>query len=228
MTMDKVAAEKAIKRFFAKHSVCMKATLTHSTGGKVYELFCLAKTLEWLRSTYRVHIRLANGTTVNFKASPGNIDRSRSYFVISKGHQQLELHTDIQIKTLGASMIGGRCDRSGYHEIDLVLIDPSVPDVSMPQHDQVLLGVECKSHAKFEKGILKQVLGIRRELSLLSQPTVSNLEGLFGPVMHPRHASPMVNASPASLYWVAYVDPKGDDYKISPSSFSIEFKHWQP
>lgn len=228
MTMDKAAAEKAITGYFAKHSACMKATLTKSTGGKIYELFCLAKTLEWLRSTYGVSIRLVNGTIVNFKASPGNIDRSRSYFVISKDGRHLELHTDIQVRTLGASMIGGWCDKSGYHEIDLVLIDPSVPDVSMPQHDQVLLGVECKSHAKFEKGILKQVLGIRRELSLLSQPTVSKLEHSFGPVMHSGHGSPMVNANPASLYWVTYVDPKGDDYKISPSSFSIEFKHWQP
>ena len=228
MKMDKAAAEKAITGYFAKHSACMKATLTKSTGGKIYELFCLAKTLEWLRSTYRVSIRLVNGTTVNFKASPGNIDRSRSYFVISKGPKYLELHTDIQVETLGASMIGGLCDRSGYHEIDLVLIDPSVPDVGMPRHDQVLLGVECKSHAKFEKGILKQVLGIRRELSLLSQPTVSNLEDFFGPVMHFGDSSPIVNANPASLYWVAYVDPKGNDYKISPSSFSIEFKHWEP
>jgi hypothetical protein len=162
------------------------------------------------------------------KASPGNIDRSRSYFVISKGHQHLELHTDIQVKTLGASLIKGWVGKSGYHEIDLVLIDPGVPDGDMPQHDQVVLGVECKSHAKFDKGIVKQVLGIRRELSFLSGPTESILEHFFGPVMHIGGDSPIVNANPASLYWVTYVDPKGDDYKISPSSFSIEFKHWQP
>jgi hypothetical protein len=228
MMMDKAAAEKAITGYFAKHSACMKATLTKSTGGKIYELFCLAKTLEWLRSTYGVSILLVKGTTVNFKASPGNIDRSRSYFVISKGHQHLELHTDIQVKTLGASLIKGWVGKSGYHEIDLVLIDPGVPDGDMPQHDQVVLGVECKSHAKFDKGIVKQVLGIRRELSFLSGPTESILEHFFGPVMHIGGDSPIVNANPASLYWVTYVDPKGDDYKISPSSFSIEFKHWQP
>lgn len=228
MTMDTAAAKKAITGYFAKHSACMKATLTKSTGGKIYELFCLAKTLEWLRSTYGVHIRLIHGTTVNFKASPGNIDRSRSYFVISKGRQYLELHTDIQVRTLGASLIKGWVGKSGYHEIDLVLIDPSVPDGDMPQHDQLILGVECKSHAKFEKGIVKQVLGIRRELSFLCRPTVSNLECIFGPVMHRTGQSPEVKANPASLYWVTYVDPRGDDYKISPSSFSIEFKHWDP
>ena len=228
MTMDKAAAEKAITEYFAKHSACMKATLTKSTGGKIYELFCLAKTLEWLRSTYGVSIHLVNGTTVNFKASPGNIDRSRSYFEVSIDGRHLELHTDIQVKTLGASLITGWVGKSGYHEIDLVLIYSSVADGDMPQHDEVVFGVECKSHAKFEKGIVKQVLGIRRELSFLTDPTVSSLEAFFGPFMHFGHSSPMVNANPASMYWVAYVDPKGDDYKVSPSSFSIEFKHWEP
>ena len=150
MTMDKAAAEKTITGYFSKHSACMKATLAKSTGGKIYELFCLAKTLEWLRSTYGVSIRLVNGTTVNFKASPGNIDHSRSYFEVSKDGRHLELHTDIQVKTLGASLIVGWVGKSGYHEIDLVLIYPGVPDGDMPQHDQVVLGVECKSHAKFD------------------------------------------------------------------------------
>lgn len=228
MTMDKAAAEKAISGYFSKHSACMKATLTKSTGGKIYELFCLGRTLEWLRSTYGVSIHLVNGTTVNFKASPGNIDYSRSYFEVRKDGQHLELHTDIQVKTLGATLTTGWVGKSGYHEIDLVLIYPGVPDGEMPQHDHVVLGVECKSHAKFEKGIVKQVLGIRRELSFWSAPNVSNLEAFFGPVIHFGPSSPMVRADPPSLYWVAYIDRQGDEYKFSPSSFSIEFKHWQP
>ena len=80
----------------------------------------------------------------------------------------------------------------------------------------------------FDKGIVKQVLGIRRELSYLSDSTVSNLEDFFGSVMHVWPSSPIVRADPPSLYWVAYIDPKGDDYRTSPGAFSIEFKHWQP
>ncbi len=228
MTLDQAKAKKAISTFFNTHKACMKATLVKSTGGKIYELYCLARTLEWLRSTYGVSIRLTNGTAVNFKASPGNIDRSRSYFIVSKHAEFLELHTDIQVQTLGASNIGGWVGRSGYHEIDLVLIDPNVPDGHMPRHSEVALGVECKSNAKFEKGIVKQVLGIRRELSLLSQPTRSELDKVFGPAINLGGYSPFVNADPASLYWLTYIDQSGDDYAGSPGFFSIEFKHWQP
>ncbi|WP_298359577.1 hypothetical protein [uncultured Litoreibacter sp.] len=228
MTLDKAKAKKSISTFFNTHNACMKATLAKSTGGKIYELYCLARTLEWLRSTYGVSIRLANGTVVNFKASPGNIDRSRSYFIVAKHGRLLELHTDIQVQTLGASNIVGWVGRSGYHEIDLVLIDPSVPDGGMPRHSDVALGVECKSNAKFEKGIVKQVLGIRRELSLLSRPTPSELDRAFGPALHSGGYSPLVKADPASLYWLTYIDQSGDEYTGSPGFFSIEFKHWQP
>lgn len=228
MTLKQAKAKRAISSYFKTHRACMKATLKKSTGGKIYELYCLARTLQWLRSTYGVSIRLVNGTVVNFKASPGNIDRSRSYFVVAKGGEHLELHTDIQVRTLGASMIPGGIGKSGYHEIDLVLIDPNVQDGEMPKHDEVIMGVECKSNAKFNKGIVKQVLGIRRELSFVRLPSQSELERRFGPVMHFGGSSPTVNADPASLYWLTYIDQKGDEYAESPSFFSIEFKHWQP
>lgn len=226
--MDKAEAEKAITQYFAKHKACMKATLVKSTGGKIYELYCLAKTLEWLRSTYSVNIRLRNGSTVSFKASPGNVDRSKSYFVVSKNSKWLELHTDIQVRTLGASMMTGSAGKSGYHEIDIVLIDPNVKDGHMPHHNQLVLGVECKSHAKFEKGIVKQVLGIRRELSLLHKEQETMLESLMGPRSSMTTSTRRVRARPASLYWLTYVDPKGDEYSESPGIFSIEFKNWQP
>ncbi|MEP3635368.1 MAG: hypothetical protein ABJM82_16940 [Shimia thalassica] len=228
MKLDQAEAKKAISTFFNTHKACMKATLAKSTGGKIYELYCLARTLEWLRFTYGASIRLENGTVVNFKASPGNIDRSRSYFVVAKHGEFFELHTDIQVQTLGASKTGGWVGKSGYHEIDLVLIDPNVLDGDMPRHNEVALGVECKSNAKFEKGIVKQVLGIRRELSLLSRPTPSRLDRVFCPTKPLGGYSPFVKADPASLYWLTYIDQSGDDYAGSPGYFSIEFKHWQP
>lgn len=223
--MDKVQAKKAISDYFTNHKAAMAATLTKATGGKIYELYCLAKTLEWLSSTYGAHILLNGPRVVSFKASPGNLDRSKSYFVVRKGPWVFELHTDIQVRTLGASHLPGHVDLSGYHEVDLVLIDPAVMNGSMPRHDQLVLGVECKSHAKFEKGIVKQVLGIRRELSLLTQPQESILDTCFG---RSGYVGAPIRAEPASLYWLSYVDPKGDRYSDSPGFFGIEFKNWAP
>lgn len=221
MTWDKAKAKAEIRKFFINHRASAKKATASASDGKVYELYCLVETLDWLKSQYSVSIRF-KGSTVDFKASPGNIDRSRSYFEITGFGQTLELHTDIEIQTLGANLLGGSADNSGYHEIDLVLIDSSVPDGQKPQHDQLFLGVECKAHANFGKGIVKQVLGIRRELSFLHD-AYCELDVLFG-----SSANRRMKARPASLYWLAFTDPKGLNYSQSPGAFAIDFKHWRP
>jgi hypothetical protein len=221
MTWDKARAKIEIRKFFIKHQASAKKATASASDGKVYELYCLVETLDWLKSQYTVTIRF-KGSTVDFKASPGNIDRSKSYFEVTASGQTLELHTDIETLTLGSSLLGGSGDNSGYHEIDLVLIDPSVPDGQKPRHDQLFLGVECKAHANFGKGIVKQVLGVRRELSLLND-AYCELDVLFG-----SSAIRRMKARPASLYWLAFTDPKGLNYSQSPGAFAIDFKHWRP
>lgn len=220
MTWNKATAKSEIRKFFTKHGVSAKKATASASDGKVYELFCLVRTLDWLKSKYPVTVRF-RGSTVDFKASPGNIDRSKSYFEITDRHRTLELHTDIEVQTLGSTLLGGTGDNSGYHEIDLVLIDPCVPDGQKPQHNQLFLGVECKAHANFGKGIVKQVLGIRRELSFL-QDAPCSLDLVFGTTFR------QMNANPASLYWLAFTDSKGLNYSQSPGAFEIEFMHWRP
>lgn len=222
MTWNKATAKSEIRKFFKKHGVSAKKAAASASDGKVYELYCLVQTLDWLKSEYPVTVRFV-GSTVDFKASPGNIDRSKSYFEIAGGGHTLELHTDIEIQTLGSALSGGTGDNSGYHEIDLVLITPFVPNGQKPRHDQLSLGVECKAHANFGKGIVKQVLGVRRELSLLVQNTPCDLDTRFGSTTIRR-----MNAQPASLYWLAFTDSKGLNYSQSPAAFEIDFKHWMP
>lgn len=221
MTWDKTKAKSEIRKFFKNHGVSAKAATSSATDGKVYELFCLVETLEWLKVQYSAYINFI-GSTVDFKASPGNIDRTRSYFEITANGQMLELHTDIEIQTLGSSMLGGVGDYSGYHETDLVLVDPGVADRQKPTHDQLLLGVECKAHANFGKAIVKQVLGIRRELSMYNGPHDCELDRRFG------KSPKSMMSQPASLYWLVFTDSKGLSYSQSPGEFEIEFKHWRP
>ncbi|WP_306755243.1 hypothetical protein [Paracoccus actinidiae] len=221
MTWDKAKAKAEIRKFFINHQISAKKAVSSSTDGKVYELYCLVQTLDWLKSHYPVTVRF-KGKTVDFKASPGSIDRSRSYFEIMGRGSMLELHTDIEIETLGSKLLGGSSDNSGYHEIDLVLINSSVPNKTMPRHDQLFLGVECKSSANFGKGIVKQVLGVRRELSFY-RTSRWTLDKIWG-TSHRR----MLGADPASLYWLAFADPKGLSYAQSPGKFGIHFKHWSP
>ena len=83
------------------------------------------------------------------------------------------------------------------------------------------LAVECKSAANFRKSLVKEALGIRRELSLLKRNVNSRLTRLGGrrPVSVP--------ADPASEFWLAYVDAVGKSYSQSPGVFGIDFKHLQ-
>ena len=221
MTWDKAKAKKEIRKFFKKHGVSATKTTASASDGKVYELCCMVKTLDWLKSEYGTHITF-KGSTVDFKASPGNIDRSRSYFEVRANGMMLELHTDIEIRTLGTAVLGSSRDNSGYHETDLVLVHPDVLDGEKPRHDQLFLGVECKAHANFGKGIVKRVLGARRELSMYTGPHECELDLRFG------KSPKSMMAWPASLYWLAFTDTKGWNYRQSPGAFEIEFKNWKP
>ena len=66
------------------------------------------------------------------------------------------------MNTLGSTRPGTTIDNSFHHEIDLVLISPTVLNGKCPEHDQLFLGVKCKAHANLSKSAVRQVLGNHR------------------------------------------------------------------
>ena len=217
--MNLSAAKTEVDAFFQTYGVNAKPALLRRGQGKVYELYCLAKTVEFLRSFAGVSVRFV-GTSADFKASPGRVDRRKSHFVISGNGPDLELHVDIEVRTLSSTRAGGVAGPSSYHEIDLVLVE-GAQDGQRPAHDQIVLGVECKSHATFGKEILRQVLGVRREPSLFKHAPSKLHAFLLGQ----RHD---IRADPPSEYWLAFTDPRGGGYGAGPAVFEIEFKYWCP
>jgi len=144
-----------VLEFFDNYGHCASASVTSPGSGKIYELYCMAETIEWLEDTYSAKVtfvksKRSKSRAVHFKASPGVIDRSFSYFEISANGKKLELHTNIEIETLGSSKLGHSYshDRSCYHEIDLVLIDSNVSDKVRPSHDDLLLSVRPTQYSK--------------------------------------------------------------------------------
>jgi len=160
------------------------------------------------------------GTSLAFKASGGPINLSFPYFELWLGQNgvKFRLWTDIQFWSLGSLVLGLTDKKSGLHELDLII----VPEQSSgyPSVNEIALGVECKSNAKFGKWILKQVLGVRREMSLRTGPSRSALST-------PSHLVE-IPARPNSEFWLTYIDQDGDNYKHSAEFFGIEFKHWEP
>ena len=132
---------------------------------------------------------------------------------------ELWLFVDIEFQTLGNSF-SRVVDRSACHELDIVLVNDATPDY--PRFDQIMLAVECKCVAKFSKELVREALGIRRELSLRRADQNSSLTKIgWGPPV-------TVPAEPASEFWLAFIDGAGTHYEQSPKAFGIDLKHIEP
>ena len=215
--MDKSQAIDAITSVFRRYRRLTPTDqwlLSALDQGKLYELYVLSELLIDLRR--RGFLLRFCGQTLKFKQAPGKIKVADPHFLLTAPDRtRLWLFVDIEFLTLGTIM-SNTTDLSDRHELDIVLVDET-PDYPSPCN--ILLAVECKSAANFRKSIVKEALGIRRELSLLEPKVQSKLTRLGGrrPVSVP--------ADPASEFWLAYVDGVGTCYSRSPGFFGIEFKH---
>jgi hypothetical protein len=219
MNMDKAAASKEIKNIFSTYKKITSTDRQIVNGlnkGKLYELYVLSWVVSDLAK--RGFILTFKGASLQFKGSPGKIKKSEPHFEIISPNRtapSLYLFVDIEFETLGSKYVGVS-DNSLRHEIDIVVVDV---DSGYPTYKNIVFGVECKAVSNFSKSILKEVLGVRRELSLLDGQTKSLLSAQGG------RPSVTVPADPPSEYWLAYIDPAGNFYRESPAAFGVEFKH---
>lgn len=219
--MDRNEAIRRIEAIFSAYKKLQakdSTLLTALDKGKLYELYVLSQLLLDLRSR---GFRLAFvGHSIDFKAAPGKIKTSDSHFKMGSPYgRPSRIFVDIEFETMGMNLstTPGLTDRSARHELDLAVVDTNR---SYPLFSEVLLAVECKSAAMFEKRVIREALGIRRELSMFTGAArPSTLTRASG------QRSVDVPAEPASEFWLAYAAPKGDQYRISPSQFGVELKH---
>lgn len=216
--LNRPAATSVIDRVFA---LFLMSTSTHHpdldsmSNGKLYELYVLSELIDEIANRgFQIEFM---GSTLMFKSAPGKIKTSDPHFrIISPNGVPLWIFVDIEFCTLGSSKMPVT-DLSGTHELDIVVV-MATPDY--PQNDEIVMAVECKSGV-FRKRLLKEVLGVRRELSYFDRAQPSLLTCLGGnPVL--------VAASPPSEFWFAYLDPAGDQYSNSPAAFGITFKNIEP
>jgi hypothetical protein len=219
--MNRSQAITDIRSIFANYRTAMrgdKKRLQALSDGKLYELFVLSHVLTTLDGR-GFDIRFV-GTVLKFKGGPGMVKLSDAHFELRdplSGAVDWRVFVDIEFNTLGASQ-AAVWDSSRRHEIDIMVTDVTS---GYPDHDRIALGVECKSTPHFKKGLLKEALGVRRELSYLDGPQQSPLapSGAVGPTVHAR---------PPSEYWLANLDTKISQYQQSPATFSIDLLHLKP
>jgi len=163
-------------------------------------------------------IMLINSRFVPLKSSPGPINRSYPYFQLrQRGNLVAELWTDVEFTTLSYDQSGPKrpIQRGDYHELDIIVADAGVN--GRPSYSQIWLGVECKNTG-YTKNLLKEILGIRRELSLLQSAR---------PTHFTRWPRSQVPAEPASCLMVFSTDAGVTQYSSPGDVFGIDFQHEQ-
>ncbi len=207
--------ERAIKLYAQAVTSKAYALVPNSlTNGKLYEAHVLSVLLERLNRTEGFRIVLVNSQFIPLKSAPGPVNTRYPHFDLYRdGVKVAELWTDIEFISLSYALSGTSdpLTNGDYHELDIVIIDPGVS--GRPRHDQIWLGVECKE-TDYAKKLLKEILGIRRELSILTDSTRTRF-------LHwPRTIVP---AKPASCLLVYSTDPAIVLYSSPGKTFGIDF-----
>lgn len=185
-----------------------------STAGKIYEAFILAEVCKNLREVEGCELMLRGGSKLVLKSSPGPINRKYPWIdVIRAGQVIAEIFTDVEFLSMSHSLRGsqGKVTRGDYHEIDIALVAPGAK--GRPSYNQIFVAVECKN-ATYIKSMLKEILGVRRELSVLQDPT---------PTRFKQWPAKEVPAYPSSCVLVYSSSPDVKDFAAPGETFGIQF-----
>lgn len=136
---------------------------------KAYELAALIEVMAQLKAfRSSLTFTLEQGSSLVFRAKGGPIQRTEwPYIRVDDGKTIVaELWVDIECLAISAGpaakkAIGylyGKC-----HELDIVLVRPWTDGRPLPR--AIFLGVEAK-HREFNKALLKELLGVRREMTM--------------------------------------------------------------
>jgi hypothetical protein len=185
------------------------------TAGKTYEAWVLCDVLEHLHRDEDFTITLMKSSLVRLKSAPGPINRGYAHFRLTRsGREDLEVWTDIEFIALSASYrrVGSSsADRCDFHELDVVVVPAGL--AGRPRFEDIRIGVECKNLA-YQKDMLRGLLGVRRELSLLREPLATGFSAW------PRRSVP---AEPPSCLLAYGTDPGILDYAPPGETFGIDF-----
>lgn len=187
--------------------------------GKLYEASVLAYVCEHLVTQEKLSLKLVGGTRLMLKQKGGPINRAFPYFEVYKNSLLwAELFTDLYFNTISYKFKGhtGTQIPGDYHEIDIALIEPGLS--GKPQHDEVMLAIECKN-TSCEKKVIREVLGFRRELSFFNNSPQRTKFSTW--------PSPVIFANPNSVHMLFCSDSGVNKYDLNCNRFGILVKHYE-
>jgi hypothetical protein len=212
-------AKRRVQGIFKKYmSGVPSSTLIppRAVAGKVYEAIVLGYVVENLVRREGMRLALVGGSKLYLKTAPGPINPSYPYIKVVKNSVHVaSVFTDIEFTTLSCQAAGNStpCTPGDCHELDIVVVDASATGRPCPQ--MIWLGVECK-HTVYTKSLLREALGVRRELSLLRPSTPTRFQNW------PQQTVP---ADPPACLMVCSSDVKALSFSAPGAIFGIEFHH---
>jgi len=214
----KTKVEALLKKFATATSQAAYSSVIPKslTTGKLYEAHVLSLIIEKLVVQEGYRVVLKNGLFLPLKSAPGPINRNYAYFELSRGGKICaEIWTDVEFLSLSYSQRKNTSEagKGDYHELDIIVAEPNLRD--RPRHSDIWLGVECKNTG-YTKHLLREILGVRRELSLLRSDERTQFSSW------PRA---MVPAHPASCLMVYSTDQAVSSYSGPGEVFGIDFVH---
>jgi hypothetical protein len=221
LTLDQ--ARKQIDSILARYDTARKrgprSILPSAiTAGKTYEAWVLCDVLEKLTTLEGYSATLQAGARVVLKSAPGPINSTYAHFRLDHPHRaRLDLWTDVEFVTLSASRRGipaALVATADYHELDIVVVPTGTLD--RPRHSDIKIGVECKN-VGYTKDMLRALLGVRRELSLLVSP-----EERTDFTAWPRNEVP---AHPSSCLLGYSTDARISAYAQAAAVFGVDLMH---
>mgnify|MGYP001610889388 FL=1 len=185
------------------------------TAGKLYEAYALGLVARHLVTREGNQLTLVNGNYLPLKSAPGPINRSYPHIRVARGGATVaEIWTDIEFLAMSHCMRPPCPPQKGeYHELDIAIINPNLS--GRPRNNQIWLAVECKNTG-YHKGLLKEVLGVRRELSLLTDAR---------PTRFDRWPRKTVPCDPPSCLLVYSTDSSVAELSRPGEIFGIDFFH---
>ena len=220
MSVDKYKVtcqiEDTIRQYANLGSPRAYSLVPHSfTLGRLYEAHVLALVVRDLAMKEGITVTLINSKYVTLKSGPGPINRNYPHFSLHRHHKKVaELWTDVEFTTLSYSRgkTPQRPPQSGeYHELDILVTDAGAS--KRPRHDQVWLAIEYKN-TRYTKKLLREILGVRRELSLFSDRVNTKFSHW------PRT---QVRAAPPSCLMVYSTDSEVHRYSKPGDLYGIDF-----
>lgn len=188
------------------------------TTGKAYEAQILALICEELTHREGCELTLVDSKKLVLKSAPGPINKDYPWIEVRRNGKLIGgLFTDIEFLSMSYCYSNrNKPSRGDYHELDIIMVSPEVLESNQPfrpRHDQILIGIECKN-TTYEKKLLREVLGVRREMGLLKKSIATSFRSW--PAIE-------VPCNPPSCLLVYTRSPRVYDYSEAGSFYGIQF-----